>query len=68
MFLLYVVKQFNVAVDNCSDCCGADVLSDPQSRALYDEYGPEGMLRMNGASAGRGNARQVLSRNELEHA
>ena len=42
-----------------SALCAADVLSDPKSRALYDEYGLEGMQHMSGAAAGRGNARQV---------
>ncbi len=41
--------------------CTADVLSDPKSRALYDEYGLEGMQHMSGAAAGKGNARQVPS-------
>lgn len=39
--------------------CHADTLSDPQSRGLYDEYGPEGMQRHQGAASGRGNAQSA---------
>eukprot|EP00891_Asterochloris_glomerata_P000287 jgi/Astpho2/287/fgenesh1_pg.00010_%23_49_t len=36
-----------------------DTLSDPVSRQLYDEYGPEGMQRHAGAASGQGNAREA---------
>lgn len=39
--------------------CSADTLSDPVSRQLYDEYGPEGMQRHAGAASGQGNAREA---------
>ena len=33
-----------------------DVLSDPTSRGLYDQYGAEGMKKHKGSGAGRGNS------------
>ena len=39
-------------------CC-ADTLSDPVSRQLYDQYGPDGMQQHPGAASGRGNAREA---------
>ena len=39
-------------------CCPADVLSDPESRRLYDEYGLD-LATHKGAGSGRGNARQA---------
>ena len=42
-----------------SRCCCADVLSDPTARQLYDEHGPEGMQRHQGAASGQGNAQSA---------
>lgn len=39
--------------------CHADTLSDSTSRQLYDEYGPEGMQRHQGAASGQGNAQSA---------
>ena len=33
-----------------------DTLSDPTSRQLYNQYGPEGMKQHQGSQAGQGNA------------
>lgn len=40
-------------------CDPADTLSEPTSRQLYDEYGPAGMQRHQGANSGRGNAQSA---------
>lgn len=37
----------------------ADTLSDPTSRQLYNQFGPEGMKQHLGAQAGQGNARDA---------
>lgn len=37
----------------------ADVLSDPEARRLYNQYGAAGMARHGGAAAGAGNSRQA---------
>ena len=37
----------------------ADTLSDPTSRQLYNQFGPEGMKQHQGAQAGQGNARDA---------
>jgi curved DNA-binding protein CbpA len=37
----------------------ADVLSDPEARRQYDQYGAAGMARHGGAAAGAGNSRQA---------
>lgn len=37
----------------------ADTLSDPRSRQLYNQFGPEGMKQHRGAQAGQGNARDA---------
>ena len=40
-------------------CLTSDILSDPISRQLYNQFGPDGMKRHQGAQAGQGNARDA---------
>lgn len=53
------IMSCQLSYNTQSYCLSSDILSDPLSRQLYNQFGPDGMKQHQGAQAGQGNARDA---------